>query len=66
MMRPEFDRLLELLPVLFPREEGFTWNRHAFLQIGYEGTPLNLDVYPYHFMQRVFHLRNSMKSWTGF
>lgn len=49
MMRPEFDRLLELLPVLFPREEGFTWNRHAFLQIGYEGTPLNLDVYPYHF-----------------
>lgn len=49
MMRPEFDRLLELLPVLFPREEGFTWNRHAFLQIGYEGTPLNLDVCPYHF-----------------
>mgnify|MGYP000220112314 CR=1 FL=1 len=52
MMRPEFDCLLELLPVLFPREEGFTWNRHAFLQIGYEGTPLNLDVYPYHFLCR--------------
>ncbi|PNC04425.1 hypothetical protein CXU21_10405 [Akkermansia muciniphila] len=49
MMRPEYDRLLELLPTLFPREEGFTWKRHAFLQIGYEGTPLNIDVYPYHF-----------------
>ena len=49
MMRPEYDRLLELLPSLFPREEGFTWKRHAFLQIGYEGTPLNIDVYPYHF-----------------
>lgn len=49
MMRPEYDRLLELLPELFPREEGFTWKKHAFLQIGYEGTPLNIDVYPYHF-----------------
>lgn len=49
MMRPEYDRLLELLPTLFPREEGFTWKRHAFLQIGYEGTPLNIDIYPYHF-----------------
>lgn len=49
MMRPEYDRLLELLPSLFPQEEGFTWKRHAFLQIGYEGTPLNIDVYPYHF-----------------
>lgn len=49
MMRPEYDRLLELLPVLFPQEEGFTWKKHAFLQIGYEGTPLNVDIYPYHF-----------------
>lgn len=49
MMRPDYDRLLELLPVLFPREEGFTWKKHAFLQIGYEGTPLNIDIYPYHF-----------------
>lgn len=49
MMRTEYDRLLELLPALFPQEEGFTWKRHAFLQIGYEGTPLNIDVYPYHF-----------------
>lgn len=49
MMRPEYERLLELLPDLFPREEGFTWKQHAFLQIGYEGTPLNIDVYPYHF-----------------
>lgn len=66
MMRPEFDRLLELLPVLFPREEGFTWNRHAFLQIGYEGTPSTLMCIPIIFMQRVFHLQNSMRSWTGF
>lgn len=49
MMRSEYDRLLELLPTLFPREEGFTWKQHAFLQIGYEGTPLNIDIYPYHF-----------------
>lgn len=49
MMRPEYDRLLKLLSVLFPQEEGFTWKKHAFLQIGYEGTPLNIDVYPYHF-----------------
>ena len=49
MMRSDYDRLLELLPVLFPREQGFHWNQHAFLQIGYEGTPMNLDVYPYHF-----------------
>lgn len=49
MMRPDFEQLLNLLPFLFPKEEGFTWTMHAFLQIGYEGTPLNIDVYPYHF-----------------
>lgn len=49
MMRSDFERLLNLLPHLFPKEEGFTWAMHAFLQIGYEGTPLNIDVYPYHF-----------------
>lgn len=65
MMRPEFDRLLELLPVLFPREEGFTWNRHAFLQIGYEGTPSTLMCILIIFIQRAFHHRNGMRSWTG-
>lgn len=49
MTRNDYDRLLFLLPSLFPKEEGFTWNVHAFLQIGFEGTPLNIDVYPYHF-----------------
>lgn len=65
MMRPEYDRLLELLPSLFPREEGFTWKRHAFLQIGYEGTPLNIDVYPYHFIRKASCPRNSTAAWTG-
>lgn len=48
MLRKDYDKLLEKLPQLFPKEEGFTWTKHAFLQIGYEGTPLNIDVYPYH------------------
>ncbi len=49
MMREDFDKLLTLLPTIFPKEEGFTWGTHAFLQIGFRGTPLNIDVYPYHF-----------------
>ncbi|MBR2125657.1 MAG: LicD family protein [Akkermansia sp.] len=49
MMRPDYEKLLALLPTLFPKEEGFTWKRHAFLQIGFEGTPLNIDIYPFHF-----------------
>lgn len=51
MMRPDFEALLEQLPVLFPKEASFTWrmNAYGFLHIGYEGTPLNLDVYPYLF-----------------
>ncbi len=48
MLRTDYERLVEKLPLLFPKEEGFTWNKHAFLQIGFEGTPLNIDVYPYH------------------
>ncbi len=47
--RQDYDRLLSLLPQLFPEEEGFFWKIHAFLQIGYKGTPLNIDIYPYHF-----------------
>lgn len=49
MMRGEYEELIRLLPQLFPLEEGFIWKEHAFLQIGYEGTPLNIDIYPYHF-----------------
>ncbi|MBR5888092.1 MAG: LicD family protein [Akkermansia sp.] len=49
MMRADYEKLLKMLPALFPKEEGFTWVTHAFLQIGFKGTPLNLDIYPYHF-----------------
>lgn len=49
MVRPDYEKLLEKLPTIFRKEDGFTWKQHAFLQIGYEGTPLNIDVYPYHF-----------------
>ena len=48
MLRSDFEKLLQLLPSLFPVEEGFTHTLHAFLQISYKGTPLNLDIYPYH------------------
>lgn len=48
MMRSDYEKLLQLLPVMFPKEEGFTWNSHSFVQLGYEGTPLNLDITPYH------------------
>lgn len=48
MMRSDYDKLLSLLPDMFPKEEGFTWGAHAFIQLGYKGTPLNLDITPYH------------------
>lgn len=48
MLREEYDRLLTLLPTLFPESEGFSYNQGAFLQIGYKDTPLNLDVFPYY------------------
>ena len=51
MIRPDFEKLLKSLPDLFPKDEGFVWqlNAFGFLQIGYEGTPLNVDIYPYYF-----------------
>lgn len=49
MMRDDYEKLVQLLPAIFPKNEGFTYGRHAFLQIGFQGTPLNIDVYPYHF-----------------
>lgn len=48
MMRSDYEKLVNLLPVMFPKEEGFTWRYHAFVQLGFEGTPLNLDITPYH------------------
>ena len=55
MMREEYDKLLTLLPQLFPSEAGFHYGHHAFLQIGYKGTPLNLDVYPWHFHSATYN-----------
>lgn len=49
MMREDYEKLVQLIPTIFPENEGFTCGRHAFLQIGYRGTPLNIDIYPYHF-----------------
>ena len=49
MPRKDFDVLLQKLPELFPAENGFTWKLHVFLQIGYKDSPLNIDIYPYHY-----------------
>ncbi len=49
MMRPDYDKLVAKLPEILPLEDGFTWAIHAFLQIGFKGTPLNIDVFPHHF-----------------
>jgi lipopolysaccharide cholinephosphotransferase len=61
MLRSDFEKLLQLLPTLFPVEEGFTHTLHAFLQIGYKGTPLNLDIYPYHCYCEPYTDANSQK-----
>lgn len=58
MMRPDYEKLVAKLPELFPKEEGFSWVQHAFLQIGYEGTPLNIDIYPYHFFSKPITTEN--------
>ncbi len=47
MLRSDYEKLLELFPTIFPQDEGFSINVHAFMQIGFKGTPLNLDVFPY-------------------
>lgn len=48
MLRADYEKLMSLLPTMFPKEEGFMWKSHAFLQIGFQGTPVNIDIYPYH------------------
>lgn len=47
MMRDDYDKLITLLPRIFPPEEGFTYQHHAYLQLSYLNTPLNLDVFPW-------------------
>lgn len=54
MLRKDYDKLLKLIPKLFPAEEGFTFNRHSFVQIGVAGTPLNLDIFPYYLHSQAF------------
>lgn len=69
MLRSDYEKLVEKLPYLFPEEDGFTWKKHAFLQIGYKGTPLNIDVYPYHLYHEPLRDENKQKidnKLTGF
>ena len=60
MPREDFDILLQKLPEMFPEAEGFTWRLHVFLQIGFEGSPLNIDVYPYHFYKESLTQENKV------
>lgn len=53
MLRNDYDKLIELLPQLFSSEEGFTTNVGTFIQIGYKGTPLNLDIFPHYLHSQV-------------
>lgn len=48
MMVEDYNTLSELLPTLFREEDGFRYSRHAFIQIGVKGTPLNIDIFPYY------------------
>lgn len=54
MMKSEYDKLWELLPIMFPKEEGFTWRKHGFIQINYKDTAINLDIFPYYFHSETF------------
>lgn len=54
MMKSEYDKLWELLPIMFPKEEGFTWRKHGFIQINYKDTAINLDIFPYYFHSEKF------------
>lgn len=58
MPKPDYDKFVELLPMLFPKEEGFTHAVHVIVQIGYKGTPLNIDVVPYLFHSEVLTEEN--------
>lgn len=69
MLREDYEKLLTLLPSLFPKDEGFRWSSHTFLQIGYKDTPINLDVFPWYRHSEPYsdtarrHLESAM---TGF
>lgn len=65
MTRVDFEKLLENIDTLFPSDEGFETNLWAFLQIRVKGTPLQIDVYPYHFHAEPFSLENKEKIEQG-
>lgn len=48
MLRSDYDLLLNLLPTLFPKEEGFCVSVSTLIQIGFKDTPLNIDVFPHY------------------
>lgn len=54
MMKTEYEKLWKLLPTMFPKEEGFTWRKHGFIQINYKDTAINLDVFPLYFHSESF------------
>lgn len=61
MMYSDYEKLLQVLPNLFPKEDGFTIHQHAFLQIGYKGTPLNLDIFPHFFAAEPYSTEAAIK-----
>ena len=65
MTAQEYEKLVKLLPVIFPKEEGFSWSVRSFLQIGYEGTPLNIDVFPWFFHSSSFSEENRQLVYAG-
>ena len=61
MLDSDYKRLNELIPQLFPEEEGFTCSRHAFLHIGFRNTPLNIDIFPYFIHSQVANEPNKQQ-----
>lgn len=61
MTKPDYDRLMGMLDEIFPVSDGFTYNRGRFLQIGYKGTPLNMDIFPYYFHSSPYSEENEKR-----
>ena len=54
MLKEEFEKLWDLLPTIFPKEDGFTWKKCGFIQISYKDTAISLDIFPHHFHSETF------------
>lgn len=61
MMREDFEQLVSNLSSIFPTDKGFSYTLHAFLQIRVDGTPLKIDIFPYHFYSERLNTENSIK-----